>query len=88
MEHLFLFATLPSALQMLLDQLDKDLSYSLCHEAHWKGGSDDCVNYQTVRAEIASKLEALSKEPNRYVSVSCSIDRAQGHELGDERYES
>ncbi|GLI69097.1 hypothetical protein VaNZ11_013643, partial [Volvox africanus] len=55
----------PAAYQLLLDQLDKDLSYSLRHEAKWKGGPDDCANYDKVRSDIAAKLEALRDEPNR-----------------------
>ncbi|GLC51172.1 hypothetical protein PLESTB_000473800 [Pleodorina starrii] len=54
-----------AAYQMLLDQLDQDLTFSLRHEAKWKGGSDECVNYGEVRADIAAKLEALRDEPNR-----------------------
>ncbi|KXZ56813.1 hypothetical protein GPECTOR_1g732 [Gonium pectorale] len=54
-----------AAYQMLLDNLDRDLSYALRHEAKWPGGPDDCANFADVRAAIAAKLEALRDTPNR-----------------------
>ncbi|GFR41060.1 hypothetical protein Agub_g1687, partial [Astrephomene gubernaculifera] len=59
------FKCKPAAYQMLLDNLDRDLSYALRHEAKWAGGPEECANYGELRAAIAAKLEALRDTPNR-----------------------
>ncbi|KAG2442618.1 hypothetical protein HXX76_002703 [Chlamydomonas incerta] len=59
------FKCKPAAYQMLLDNLDRDLGYSLLHEAKWGGGAEDAANYGAVKEAIAAKLTALRDAPNR-----------------------
>lgn len=53
----------PSAFQQLIDNIDRDLCFSIEVE----GGMDrsDIVNYDEVRSQIVEKLEFLRDEPKR-----------------------
>lgn len=53
----------PTAFQQLIDNIDRDLKFAIEVE----GGKDsaDVSNYDTVKAEIVEKLEALRDSPKR-----------------------
>ncbi|GAB4815178.1 hypothetical protein N2152v2_002224 [Parachlorella kessleri] len=57
------FRCKPEAYQKLLDKLDGDLEYALKHDG--KMAVEDCANYEEVRNEIRSMLEALRDHPVR-----------------------
>lgn len=57
------FNLVPSAFQQLIDNVDRDLQFSL--EVEMEVGLDRVTNYDEVKAAIVSQLEGLRERPKR-----------------------
>lgn len=54
---------MPAALQGLIDNVDRDLTFAL--ETENGTQRSDCINYDVIRQQIVEKLEQLRDAPNR-----------------------
>ena len=57
------FALVPSALQQLIDHIDRDLTFAIEYEYDYERSA--CLNYDEVRQQIVASLEMLRDAPLR-----------------------
>lgn len=58
------FNVVPSALQLLIDHIDRDLTFAI--ETEHGLQRSDIINYDVIKQQIVSALELLRDNPNRY----------------------